>query len=111
MREVPRHLFVPEEQRAHAYEDRALPVGEQQTISQPYIVALMTQLARLEPGAKVLEVGTGSGYQAAILARMGAQVYTVEIIPALAHRARRTLDALGYRGIALQGGRRLPRLA
>ena len=104
MREVPRHLFVPEGQRAHAYEDRALPVGEHQTISQPYIVALMTQLARVEPGAKVLEVGTGSGYQAAILARMGAKVYTVEIIPALAHRARKTLDSLGYRNITYRVG-------
>ena len=72
MREVPRHLFVPEAQQAHAYEDRALPVGEGQTISQPYIVALMTEIARVEPGHKVLEVGTGSGYQAAILAQMGA---------------------------------------
>ena len=104
MREVPRHLFVPAAQRAHAYEDRALPVGEHQTISQPYIVALMTQLARVEPGEKVLEVGTGSGYQAAILARMGAAVYTVEIIPALAHRARTTLDSLGYRNIVYRVG-------
>jgi protein-L-isoaspartate(D-aspartate) O-methyltransferase len=99
MRTVPRHLFVPEAQRAQAYEDRALPVGEDQTISQPYIVALMTQLARVEPSARVLEVGTGSGYQAAILAQIGARVHTVEIIPALAHRARQTLDALGYRTI------------
>jgi protein-L-isoaspartate(D-aspartate) O-methyltransferase len=104
MRAVPRHLFVPEAQRARAYEDRALPVGEDQTISQPYIVALMTQLARVEPGAKVLEVGTGSGYQAAILAAMGARVYTIEIIPALAQRALRTLDSLGYRGIEHRTG-------
>ena len=104
MREVPRHLFVPEARRADAYEDRALPLGEHQTISQPYIVALMTQLARITPGAKVLEVGTGSGYQAAILARMGARVYTVEIIPTLAHRARATLDSLGYRNIAYRVG-------
>jgi len=104
MREVPRHLFVPEGLQAYAYEDRALPVGEQQTISQPYIVAVMTQLAHIEPGEKVLEVGTGSGYQAAILARMGARVYTVEIIPALAHRARRTLDSLGYRSIESRVG-------
>lgn len=104
MREVPRHLFVPAAERAHAYEDRALPVGEDQTISQPYIVALMTQLARVEPGAKVLEVGTGSGYQAAILARMGASVHTVEIVPALAHRARKTLDSLGYRNIEFRVG-------
>jgi protein-L-isoaspartate(D-aspartate) O-methyltransferase len=104
MREVPRHLFVPEAQRAHAYEDRALPVGEHQTISQPYVVALMTQLARVEPGEKVLEVGTGSGYQAAVLARMGARVYTIEIIPTLAHRARKTLDSLGYRTIEYRVG-------
>jgi protein-L-isoaspartate(D-aspartate) O-methyltransferase len=104
MRAVPRHLFVPEAQRAGAYEDRALPVGEDQTISQPYIVALMTQLARVEAGTKVLEVGTGSGYQAAILAAMGARVYTIEIVPALAQRARRTLDSLGYRGIEYRTG-------
>jgi protein-L-isoaspartate(D-aspartate) O-methyltransferase len=96
MRHVPRHLFVPQAQRAQAYENRPLPVGERQTISQPYIVALMTELARVEPGEKVLEVGTGSGYQAAVLAQMGARVYTVEIIPALAERAKKTLDALGY---------------
>jgi len=104
MREVPRHLFVPEVQRGHAYEDRALPVGEQQTISQPYIVALMTELARVEPGQKVLEVGTGTGYQAAILAQMGARVHTIEIIPALAQRARKTLDSLGYRNIEYRVG-------
>lgn len=104
MREVPRHLFVPEAQRAHAYEDRPLPVGEQQTISQPYIVGLMTELARVEPSHKVLEVGTGSGYQAAILAQMGARVYTIEIIPALAHRARTTLDSVGYRNIEYRVG-------
>ena len=104
MREVPRHLFVPEALRAHAYENRPLPVGEHQTISQPYIVALMTELAHVQPGEKVLEVGTGSGYQAAILAHMGARVHTVEIIPALAHRARKTLDSLGYRNIEYRVG-------
>ncbi len=104
MRKVPRHLFVPEAQQARAYEDRALPVGEHQTISQPYIVALMTELARVEPGEKVLEVGTGSGYQAAVLAQMRARVYTVEIIPTLAHRARQTLDSLGYRNIEYRVG-------
>ena len=104
MREVPRHLFVPEAQQAHAYEDRALPVGEGQTISQPYIVALMTELARVEPGHKVLEVGTGSGYQAAILAQMGASVHTIEIIPPLAQRARATLDSVGYRNIQYRVG-------
>jgi protein-L-isoaspartate(D-aspartate) O-methyltransferase len=104
MRAVPRHLFVPEAQRAGAYEDRALPVGEDQTISQPYIVALMTQLARVEPGAAVLEVGTGSGYQAAILAQMRARVYTIEIIPTLARRARTALEAAGYRDIQYRIG-------
>src|SRR5262245_13099027 len=104
MRSVPRHLFVPEAQRVHAYEDRALPVGEDQTISQPYIVALMTQLARVEPNAKVLEVGTGSGYQAAILSRMGARVYTIEIVPALARRARKALETLDYRNIEYRVG-------
>ncbi len=104
MREVPRHLFVPEAQQAHAYEDRALPVGEGQTISQPYIVALMSELARVEPGHKVLEVGTGSGYQAAILAQMGASVHTIEIIPPLAQRARATLDSVGYRNIQYRVG-------
>lgn len=104
MGEVPRHLFVPRALRAHAYENRSLPVGEQQTISQPYIVALMTELARVEPGEKVLEVGTGSGYQAAILAQIGARVYTVEIIPTLVHRAKSTLDSLGYGNIEYRVG-------
>lgn len=104
MGEVPRHLFVPSALRAHAYENRSLPVGEHQTISQPYIVALMTELARVEPREKVLEVGTGSGYQAAILARMGARVYAVEIIPTLIHRAQSTLDSLGYGNIEYRVG-------
>jgi protein-L-isoaspartate(D-aspartate) O-methyltransferase len=104
MRSVPRHRFVPPALRGRAYDDHALPVGEDQTISQPYIVALMTQLARVEPGANVLEVGTGSGYQAAVLAHMGARVHTIEIIPALADRARKTLDSLGYRSIDYRVG-------
>src|SRR5262245_6510245 len=104
MRAVPRHLFVPESQRAHAYEDRAVPVGDDQTISQPYIVGLMTQLARAASGANVLEVGTGSGYQAAVLARMGLRVHTIEIIPTLAQRARKTLEGLGYRNIEYRIG-------
>ena len=104
MSDVPRHLFVPEAQRAKAYEDRPLPVGEQQTISQPYIVALMTELARVEPGQKILEIGTGSGYQAAVLAQIGARVHTIEIIPSLAHRARQTLESLGYRNIEYRVG-------
>lgn len=96
MRKVPRHAFVPEPMRAQAYADRPLPIGEAQTISQPYVVALMTQLARPGPGKRVLEVGTGSGYQAALLEEMGAEVFTIEIIPALAQRAKETLQALGY---------------
>jgi protein-L-isoaspartate(D-aspartate) O-methyltransferase len=93
---VPRHEFVPDDVRAAAYEDRALPIGEGQTISQPRVVALMTALAAIRPGDRVLEVGTGSGYQAAVLAELGAQVYSIEILPALARRARATLERLGY---------------
>ena len=96
MRSVPRHRFVPERYRGRAYEDSPLPIGEGQTISQPYIVALMTQLLDVDPGDKILEVGTGSGYQAAILAEMGAEVYSIEIIPVLAARTRPLLDELGY---------------
>ena len=93
---VPRHEFVPEPWRACAHEDRALPIGEGQTISQPYIVALMTRLAEVGDGDRVLEVGTGSGYQAAVLAELGAEVYTIEIVEPLARRARRDLERLGY---------------
>ena len=96
MREVPRHEFVPEAIHFRAYEDRPLPIGDDQTISQPYIVALMTELAQLEAGDRVLEVGTGSGYQAAVLAALGAEVYTIEIIEALGKRARKDLERLGY---------------
>ena len=96
MRIVKRDAFVPFELRAHAYEDRPLPIGEGQTISQPYIVGLMTELARVKEGAKVLEVGTGSGYQAAVLAEMGAEVYTIEIIPSLAARAKAASERAGY---------------
>ncbi len=96
MRNVPRHLFVPESQRRHAYEDRPLPIGHRQTISQPYIVALMTELAAVKPDDRVLEIGTGSGYQAAVLAEMGVRVFSIEIVEPLAKRAKRTLDALGY---------------
>jgi len=104
MRSVPRHMFVPEALREAAFADRPLPIGEGQTISQPYIVALMTDLADVRPGQRVLEVGTGSGYQAAVLAAMRAEVYTIEIIPSLAERARRTLDQLGYEGIRYRVG-------
>ena len=96
LRTVPRHLFVPERYQSRAYDDNPLPIGEGQTISQPYIVAAMSELLDTAPGKKILEVGTGSGYQAAILAEMGAQVYSIEIIPVLADRARRILDGLGY---------------
>jgi len=96
MRAVPRHLFVPEEERDWAYGDYPLPIGYGQTISQPYIVALMTDLLELKEGDKVLEVGTGSGYQAAILAEIpGVEVYTIEIIPALAESAHQRLESLG----------------
>ena len=97
MRAVPRHLFVPESQRAGAYRDHPLPIGNDQTISQPYIVALMSELAEIRPGANVLEVGTGSGYQAAVLAAMGANVCSIEIVEPLGVRARQTLERLGYR--------------
>lgn len=96
MRKVPRHAFVPVELRSRAYEDRPLPIGHEQTISQPYIVALMTELARVGPGDRVLEVGTGSGYQAAVLSALGAEVHTIEIVEPLASRARATLETLGY---------------
>ncbi len=96
MRNVPRHLFVPESQRRHAYEDRPLPIGHRQTISQPYIVALMTELAAVKPDDRVLEIGTGSGYQAAVLAEMGVRVFSIEIVEPLAKRAKKTIDALGY---------------
>ncbi len=96
MRTVPRHEFVPREQVGRAYEDRALPIGEGQTISQPYIVALMTELLDVQPGEVVLEVGTGSGYQAAVTAELTERVYTMEILPKLAKRAAGTLDRLGY---------------
>ncbi len=96
MRTVPRHEFVPREQMHRAYEDRALPIGAGQTISQPYIVALMTELLDVQLGETVLEVGTGSGYQAAVAAELTDRVCTVEILPELAQRAEETLDRLGY---------------
>jgi protein-L-isoaspartate(D-aspartate) O-methyltransferase len=99
MRAVPRHRFVPVELRDRAYGDHPLPIGHGQTISQPYIVAYMTEIIRPRPGMKVLEVGTGSGYQAAVLAELGCEVYTVEIFAALAASARERLDDLGYRSV------------
>jgi protein-L-isoaspartate(D-aspartate) O-methyltransferase len=98
---VPRHAFVPERLRDEAYENRPLPIGHGQTISQPYIVALMTDLVEPEPGDVVLEVGTGSGYQAAVLAGLVGSLYTVEIIPALAESARERLKRLGYDNVTV----------
>jgi len=102
MRTVPRHLFVPEEWIALAYADQPLPIGYGQTISQPYIVAWMTELLDLEPGDRVLEVGTGSGYQAAVLGELGCQVYTVEIIEELATLATQRLSDLGYSNVTVR---------
>jgi protein-L-isoaspartate(D-aspartate) O-methyltransferase len=96
MRRVPRHAFVPAAQRQLAYDNRPLPIGYGQTISQPYIVALMTDLLRLAPRARALEIGTGSGYQAAVLAELGHQVYTIEIVSGLAEQAATRLSDLGY---------------
>lgn len=105
MRVVPRHLFVPEEERDWAYGDFPLPIGYGQTISQPYIVALMTELLKLKEGDKVLEIGTGSGYQAAILAEIpDVEVYTLEIIPALAESACQRLKDLGYTDVHCKQG-------
>ncbi|HTG35375.1 MAG TPA: protein-L-isoaspartate(D-aspartate) O-methyltransferase [Thermoanaerobaculia bacterium] len=101
---VPRHLFVPADERGKAYADHPLPIGGGQTISQPYMVALMTSLLDLRPGARVLEIGTGSGYQAAILSRVAGEVYTIEILKPLAERARRTLTDLGCRNVHVRTG-------
>jgi protein-L-isoaspartate(D-aspartate) O-methyltransferase len=99
MREIPRHEFVPAEVQPYAYQDRPLPIGYGQTISQPFIVALMTDLLNLEPGDSVLEIGTGSGYQAAVLSPLAEQVYSIEIVPALGERASETLDELGFANV------------
>ncbi|MFB0527687.1 MAG: protein-L-isoaspartate(D-aspartate) O-methyltransferase [bacterium] len=104
MDKVPRHEFVPEKYRAFAYEDSPLPIGEGQTISQPYIVALMTECLNLEGDEKVLEVGTGSGYQAAILSELSKEVYTIEILEPLAERAEELLQKLGYRNVKVKCG-------
>ncbi len=104
MGKVPREEFVPAEARARAYEDGPLPIGEGQTISQPYVVALMTELLAVTPGDKVLEIGTGSGYQAAILAELTPKVYTIEIIPTLARQAGETLHRLGYNTVEVKAG-------
>ena len=99
MRRVPRHLFVEEALRERAYGDHPLPIGDGQTISQPYMVGLMTELLRLDGTQKVLEIGTGSGYQAAVLGELSARVCTVERIPKLAKRARELLEMLGYSNV------------
>lgn len=104
MRKVPRHLFVPEPLRSQAYEDHPLPIGEKQTISQPYIVALMTEALRLKDTDRVLEVGTGSGYQTAILAEIVKHVFTIERIPSLAEKAKKLLDTMGYKNITYRIG-------
>jgi protein-L-isoaspartate(D-aspartate) O-methyltransferase len=105
MREVPRHEFVPAEYLDQAYENHPLPIGYGQTISQPYIVAWMTELLQLQPGEKVLEIGTGSGYQAAVLAALGtADVYSIEIVPELAGQAETRLRRLGYTSIHTKQG-------
>jgi protein-L-isoaspartate(D-aspartate) O-methyltransferase len=102
MRKVPRHLFVAEGLRDIAYTDGPLPIGEEQTISQPYIVALMTELLGLKGGERVLEIGTGSGYQAAILAEIAKEVYTIEIICPLAEKAEKRLKEMGYKNITVR---------
>jgi len=104
MLKVPREEFVPPSLRALAYDDRPLPIGEGQTISQPYVVALMTELAALRPGARVLEVGTGSGYQAAVLAAIGCEVYSIEIVESLAASSAERLKRLGYRSVRVRHG-------
>jgi len=104
MRTVPRHEFVPPQSRADAYADWPLPIGHGQTISQPYVVALMTELAAVKPGDRVLEIGTGSGYQAAILSAVGAEVYTVEIVEPLARGAEAVLRRLGYGRVHVRHG-------
>lgn len=104
MLKVPRHKFVPQSQRHLAYENRPLSIGHDQTISQPFIVGYMTEAASVAPGEKVLEVGTGSGYQAAVLAELAKEVYTIEIIPELAEGARSVLRELGYKNVQVKTG-------
>jgi protein-L-isoaspartate(D-aspartate) O-methyltransferase len=104
MRKVPRHKFVPDHLRKYAYADEPLPIGEDQTISQPYIVAYMTEKLEIEPGDKVLEIGTGSGYQAAVLAELTDSVFTIEIVDVLARRAEKTLKDLDYENIYVKSG-------
>lgn len=104
MRRTPRHLFVPPDRRSDAYQDGALDIGEGQTISQPYMVALMTALLELQSDERVLDVGTGSGYQAAVLSPLAAEVHTIERRPNLAHVAQARLDELGYHNVTVHMG-------
>lgn len=104
MLKVKRHLFVPENMERHAYEDSALPTEKNQTISQPYIVALMTELADIRPEDKILEIGTGTGYQTAILAELARKVYSIDLIKELAEGAKKRLDQLGYKNIWIKDG-------
>lgn len=101
---VPRHLFVPESSRGQAYDDQALPLGQGRTVYQPYVVALMTSLLDLKKGDRVLEVGTGSGYQAAVISRIAREVYSIEIVPSVADQARKRLSALGYNNVEVRVG-------
>jgi protein-L-isoaspartate(D-aspartate) O-methyltransferase len=101
---VPRHELVPEDVRAHAYEDRPLPIGHGQTISQPFVVAYMTEQLRLRGGERVLEIGTGSGYQAAVLAEIAGEVFSIEIVAPLGERARADLKRLGYKNVHVRIG-------
>ena len=104
MTKVPRHLFIPEDERSSAYNDYPLSIGHGQTISQPYIVAFMTQALDVKPEHKVLEIGTGSGYQAAVLGELAGEVYTIEIVEPLAASAERTLQRLGYKNVHVRAG-------
>jgi len=104
MRKVPRHKFIPKDLEASAYNDRALPIGDGQTISQPYMVAIMTEKLGLSGGEKILEIGTGSGYQTAILAEIAKEVYSIEVVPSLAERSNKKLEELGCRNITVTSG-------
>ncbi|MCC6589994.1 MAG: protein-L-isoaspartate(D-aspartate) O-methyltransferase [Bryobacterales bacterium] len=104
MREIPRHVFVPEQYRSDAYADQPLPIGSGQTISQPYIVALMSEMLRPAPDATVLEVGTGSGYQAAILCKLFKKVYSIELLPELSARAQAAIAEVGLKNIEIRVG-------
>ena len=104
IRKVPRHLFMPANLEAAAYDDNALPIGEGQTISQPYMVAIMTEKLGVKKGDKILEIGTGSGYQAAVIAEIAKKVYTIEYLPELAEKAKKKFDELGYNNIEVVTG-------